>query len=231
MLNEARFGRTRLDGGTDPAHALDPANFGIGNGVDRPIGMPQFNVAGGLNFGGPATIPAGPYTTPRISFADTLQFTRGRHSIKTGAEFRQFLNENFAEGTGAFNFPSVGGVSLRNRQCVQHHAGRAAESHHSASAVVLRAGHRQHPADPDRRSRPALRMACHAHRAGQPVRGLRRRHARRSCASASTSRRSIARTTGTSNRGSGVAWDVSGDGRTVCAGPTAGRSMNRARRR
>ena len=31
----------------------------------------------------------------------------GRHSIKFGGEYRHFINENFAEGTGVFNFPSV----------------------------------------------------------------------------------------------------------------------------
>ena len=106
LLNEVRFGRSGLDGRTDPRTALDPASLGIGNGVDRPIGMPQFNVAGGLTFGGPGQYPQG-RTDASYILADTLQFTRGRHSVKTGAEYRKFLNENFAEGTGAFNFPSV----------------------------------------------------------------------------------------------------------------------------
>ena len=31
----------------------------------------------------------------------------GRHSLKIGGEYRQFLNNNFGKGTGSFNFPSV----------------------------------------------------------------------------------------------------------------------------
>ncbi len=31
----------------------------------------------------------------------------GRHSLKLGGEFRQFLNNNFRQGTGTFNFPTV----------------------------------------------------------------------------------------------------------------------------
>jgi hypothetical protein len=32
---------------------------------------------------------------------------RGKHSWKLGGEFRQFLNNNFRQGTGSFNFPTV----------------------------------------------------------------------------------------------------------------------------
>ena len=59
LLNEARFGRSSQDGNTLPATELNPATFGIGNGIDRPIGLPQIVVAGGLNFGGPAILPQG----------------------------------------------------------------------------------------------------------------------------------------------------------------------------
>jgi hypothetical protein len=105
--NEARFGRTRLEGGTFPATTLNPAEFGIGNGITRPIGLPQMVVAGALNFGGPATLPMGRFDTSYV-FANTLSHARGRNWVKLGGEYRHFVNENFAEGTGAFNFPSVG---------------------------------------------------------------------------------------------------------------------------
>ena len=106
LLNDVRFGRSTLDGRTLPHTALNPASYGIGNGVDRPIGLPQLTVAGGLTFGGPAQYPQGRTDASYIA-ADTMQFTRGRHSLKIGGEYRQFLNENFAQGTGALNFPSV----------------------------------------------------------------------------------------------------------------------------
>jgi hypothetical protein len=52
-----RLGRSGLDGTIAPAAALNPMNFGIRNGVERPVGLPQMVVAGGLNFGGPANFP------------------------------------------------------------------------------------------------------------------------------------------------------------------------------
>ena len=106
LVNDVRFGRSTLDGRIDPAAALDPSSFGIRNGVERPIGLPQFTVAGGLSFGGPEPFPQGRIDASYV-LADTLQFTRGRHSLKVGGEYRTFLNENFAEGTGSFNSPSV----------------------------------------------------------------------------------------------------------------------------
>ncbi len=105
-VNEVRFGRSYLRGGSFPAAALNPTSFGIANGVTRPIGLPQMIVAGDLNFGGPGNLPQGRYDTSYV-FNDTFSRSSGRHSMKFGGEYRHFLNENFAEGTGVFNFPSV----------------------------------------------------------------------------------------------------------------------------
>ena len=63
-------------------------------------------VAGDLNFGGPGTLPQGRFDTSYV-FVDTFSRASGRHSMKFGGEYRHFINENFAEGTGMFNFPSV----------------------------------------------------------------------------------------------------------------------------
>ena len=106
LLNEARFGRSHLTGGTFPATTLNPADYGIRNGVTRPLGLPQMIVAGDLNFGGPGTLPQGRFDTSYV-FADTVSRAKGRHWMKLGGEYRHFINENFAEGTGAFNFPTV----------------------------------------------------------------------------------------------------------------------------
>jgi hypothetical protein len=106
LVNEARFGRSGLNGLNVPTAALNPLDFGIRNGVERPIGLPQLVVAGGLNFGGPANYPQG-RTDVSYILADTLHIAKGRHSIKLGGEYRHFLNENFAQGSGLFNFPSV----------------------------------------------------------------------------------------------------------------------------
>jgi hypothetical protein len=106
LLNEARFGRSVLRGGIVPRTQVNPAAFGIRHGVERSIGLPQFVVAGGLNFGGPANYPQGRDDTSYV-FADTVSYTSGRHAVRLGGEYRHFINENFAEGTGSFNFPSV----------------------------------------------------------------------------------------------------------------------------
>ena len=106
LLNEARFGETAQDGSTFPAAPLNPVDFGIGNGVDRPIGLPQMIVAGSLNFGGPAILPQGRKDTLYV-FNDTVTRAVGRHSLRLGGEYRRFLNNNFAEGSGQFNFPSM----------------------------------------------------------------------------------------------------------------------------
>jgi hypothetical protein len=106
LLNEARFGRSVLRGRTNPARQVNPAAFGIRNGVERNIGLPQMIVAGGLNFGGPANYPQGRDDTSYV-LADTLSHTSGRHALRLGGEYRHFINDNFAEGTGTFNFPSI----------------------------------------------------------------------------------------------------------------------------
>ena len=106
LLNEARFGRTQQDGGTFPATALNPLDYGIANGVDRALGLPQMAVAGALNFGGPANLPAGRNDTLYV-FNDTVTYIAGRHAIKTGGEFRRFRSNSFTEGTGQFNFPTI----------------------------------------------------------------------------------------------------------------------------
>jgi hypothetical protein len=106
LLNEARFGQTAQDGSSFPAASLNPVDFGIQNGVDSPIGLPQMVVAGALNFGGPANQPQGRHDTLYV-FNDTVTHAVNRHSMRFGGEYRRFLNRNFAEGTGQFNFPNM----------------------------------------------------------------------------------------------------------------------------
>jgi len=106
LVNELRFGFNRFSSATKPNAQLNPADLGINNGIAQPIGLPQISVAGGLDFGGPSTNPSGRGDTTFV-FADTVNFLRNRHSFKFGGEFRQFLNNNFRQGTGSFTFPTV----------------------------------------------------------------------------------------------------------------------------
>ena len=107
LVNEFRFGFNRFSSATTPNAQLNPTDFGINNGITEPIGLPQISVAGGLNFGGPSINPSGRGDTTFI-VGDSFSYLRGKHSLKVGGEFRQFLNNNFRQGTGSFNFPTVG---------------------------------------------------------------------------------------------------------------------------
>lgn len=107
IVNEARFGFNRWSTRTTPNARFNPADFGILNGIDEPIGLPQISIAGGsLNLGGPAANPSGRSDTTFV-VADMLTWLFGNHSIKLGGEFRQFLNNNIRQGTGTFNFPTT----------------------------------------------------------------------------------------------------------------------------
>jgi hypothetical protein len=107
VVNEARAGFNRFSSNSTPNAQLNPSDFGIRNGINQPIGLPQINVAGGaLNFGGPANQPSGRGDTTFV-VADTVSWLDGSHSIKFGGEYRQFLNNNYRQVTGAFNFATV----------------------------------------------------------------------------------------------------------------------------
>jgi len=106
FVNEVRFGLDRSRGANTPNAQPNPADFGISNGISQSIGLPQFTIAGGLNFGGPAGMPSGRADTTYV-VSDSLAQLRGAHSLKLGGEYRQFLTNGFARDTGRFNFPSV----------------------------------------------------------------------------------------------------------------------------
>ena len=106
LVNELRFGFNRFSSATVPNAQLNPTEFGINHGITEPIGLPQISVAGGLNFGGPSINPSGRGDTTFI-VGDSFNYQRGKHSLKGGGEYRQFLNNNFRQGTGSFNFPTV----------------------------------------------------------------------------------------------------------------------------
>ena len=106
-VNELRLGLNRLSSTTQPNALRNPTDFGIRDGIAQPIGLPQINISGGsLNFGGPSVYPSGRGDTTVVA-GDMMSCLCGRLSLKIGGEFRQFLNNNFRLGTGAFNFPSV----------------------------------------------------------------------------------------------------------------------------
>ncbi|HYY94608.1 MAG TPA: TonB-dependent receptor, partial [Pyrinomonadaceae bacterium] len=107
LVNEARFGFNRIFITFTPNNPLNPADFGINDGVNAPLGIPQISITGtNLNFGGPAGFPQGRGDTTFV-LSDTLAYQWGNHALKFGGEFRRFLNNNFNLDNGSFVFPSV----------------------------------------------------------------------------------------------------------------------------
>lgn len=107
VVNEARLGFNRIAISFQPNNAQNPQDFGLNTGVTYNQGLPQIVVSDiGLNFGGPAGFPQGRFGTTGI-FSDTLSLTRGKHSIKTGGEFRRFVGANFTQDTGSVTFAST----------------------------------------------------------------------------------------------------------------------------
>jgi hypothetical protein len=106
-INEVRFGMNRQFSSSRPNAQLNPTDFGIRDGITEPIGLPQINIAGGaLNFGGPSNFPSGRGDTTFV-INDTMSCACGRHALKLGGEYRQYLDNIFRLGSGAFNFTSV----------------------------------------------------------------------------------------------------------------------------
>lgn len=107
LVNEARFGFNRIFINFTPNLLANPADFGINNGINEPIGLPQISITGlTFNIGGPAGFPQGRGDTTFV-FSDTASYLVGSHSLKFGGEFRRFLNNNFNRNIGTFNFPSL----------------------------------------------------------------------------------------------------------------------------
>src|SRR5204862_6905799 len=55
---------------------------------------------------------------------DTLTHVADRHTMRFGGEYLRFLNNNFAEGTGQFNFPSVAAFLAGNANAFSITLGR-----------------------------------------------------------------------------------------------------------
>jgi outer membrane receptor protein involved in Fe transport len=107
LTNEARLGFNRVNITFTPNAQLNPADFGINNGINADIGLPQISITGfNFNLGGPAGFPQGRADMTAV-FSDTVSYLRGNHSFKFGGEARRFYNNNFTLDTGTFTFPNV----------------------------------------------------------------------------------------------------------------------------
>jgi len=114
LVNEVRFGFNRIHITFTPNNQMNPADLGINNGINEPIGLPQVTVGGlGLNFGGPAGFPQG-RGDETVAVGDSMTWLRGKHSLKFGGEFRRFFNNNFNRNIGSFGFANVDAFILGN---------------------------------------------------------------------------------------------------------------------
>src|SRR5262249_25490399 len=106
LTNELRAGanRVHIEFNPDVVGKLNPQDFGISTGSTV---FPNINVSGVMRFGGIDGFPQGRGDTT-YQFNDTLSWIQNRHSVKLGAEFRLFQNNNFNRGTGGIiTFPSM----------------------------------------------------------------------------------------------------------------------------
>jgi len=104
LVNEMRAGFSRINATIHHGTVVNPADFGIKNGIDEAIGLPQIIVDGiGLSFGGPITVPQTRADTT-IVWSDTLNYLRGPHALKFGGEFRRFDSNLYSMHPGFFRF-------------------------------------------------------------------------------------------------------------------------------
>ncbi len=108
VVNEARIGFNRIAISFVPATPANPLAYGIQNGVSYNAALPQITVQDiGLNFGGPSGFPQGRFDTTGV-FSDTLSWNVGKHTIKTGGEYRRFISDSFAQTPGILTFSNTG---------------------------------------------------------------------------------------------------------------------------
>jgi len=107
MVNEARLGFNRIHIVFAPNALQNPASFGILDGINTAAGLPFITIGQtGIALGGPNGFPQGRGDTAAV-FADTLNYVRGKHSLKFGGEFRRVTINSFASDTGTLSFTNI----------------------------------------------------------------------------------------------------------------------------
>ena len=106
MVNEARFGISRLRPNYLPAFQANPMSYGINDGITLPVGLPQITITSiALTIGGPSAYPQYRGDTTAV-LSDTLSLLKGKNYIRTGGEYRRFISSNETGNTGSFTFAS-----------------------------------------------------------------------------------------------------------------------------
>ena len=107
MSNEARIGANRIGIAFIPNFTANPANLGIGDGINAAVGIPQITITdAAINFGGPTGFPQG--RTDNLGlFNDTLTYLRQTH-LPGWRRVPPEVDNSFSNDTGAITFNTVG---------------------------------------------------------------------------------------------------------------------------
>src|SRR5579884_1318143 len=107
LVNEAHAGFNRIHIVFAAQNNLNPADFGINDGVNAPIGLPQIIIAQGTTeFGGINGFPQG-RGDDTITLSDTMNWVHGAHNIRFGPQYYRVIADSFASTPGTFSFPTL----------------------------------------------------------------------------------------------------------------------------
>jgi hypothetical protein len=107
LVNEVNLGFNRIHLTFVPNSAISPASLGLSStlGVNEGF-IPTISITNGPLFGVERNFPQGRGDTTSV-LNDNLSYIVGRHSLKFGAEFRDFRNDNFNGDPGQLVFNSI----------------------------------------------------------------------------------------------------------------------------
>jgi len=105
-VNQTRAGFSRIAFDAQPNAPLNPLDYGLDTRGHATPALPIFNVAGAFNLGGPPNLPQA-RTDTTVLVSDDVSVTAGRHAIKFGGEYRRFTYNAWFLDAGMLNFPNV----------------------------------------------------------------------------------------------------------------------------
>ncbi len=95
-VNEFTYGFNRIRIGFFGNFNASPREFGFGPTVEQ---FPDINVVGAMRFGVSAAFPQGRADTTH-TWSDIFSYTKGKHAIRAGVEFRRFGHNGFLRNVG-----------------------------------------------------------------------------------------------------------------------------------
>ena len=108
VINEARFGFSRIRGPSTPEEPFTNAQFGINNPLAAQFpGMATMQVLGLFSIGS-TTLADQKSVVETYTWSDMVSYTRGRHSLRLGGDVRRYQVDFF------FNFFSRGQINFNS---------------------------------------------------------------------------------------------------------------------